>query len=89
MSSVLRLTVLLVATAFVVVSPAAAAQAFPGQHLWQDWVYTSGVYEDEQATAVAIAPGGHPVVVGTAIQSAGGDRDIRYVSYDAASLTWR
>lgn len=59
----------------------AVAQALPGDHLWKDWVSTSGVYEDEEAIAVEIAPGGYPVIVGSAVQTAGGDRDIRYRSY--------
>lgn len=89
MSAPVRVTVVTLVIAFVLAASAATALALPGQHLWQDWVYTSGVYEDEEATAIAIAPGGHPVVVGTAVSAVGGERDIRYVSYDAASLAWR
>jgi len=59
----------------------AVAQALPGDRLWKDWAFTSGVYEDEEAVAVEIAPGGYPVIVGSAVQTAGGDTDIRYRSY--------
>ena len=73
----------------VLIGVASVAAASPGDHLWSDWVYTSDVFEDEEATAVTIAPGGYPVVVGTSVGTPGGDSDIRYVSYDAATSLWR
>lgn len=73
----------------VLIGVAPVAAAAPGDHLWSDWVYTSDVFEDESATVVTIAPGGYPVVVGTAGGTPGGDSDIRYVSYDAATSLWR
>jgi len=80
-----RMAIVSLTIALTSLSCVAVAHAFPGQHLWHDWVYTSGVYEDEEAVAVTIAPGGYPVIVGTAVTSAGGDRDIRFRSYEAGT----
>lgn len=73
----------------VLIGVAPVAAAAPGDHLWSDWVYTSDVFEDESATAVTIAPGGYPVVVGTAVGTPAGDTDIRYVSYETTTSLWR
>jgi hypothetical protein len=73
----------------VPIGVASVAAASPGDHLWSDWVYTSDVFEDEQAAAVTIAPGGYPVIVGTAVGAPGDDSDIRYVSYEASTSLWR
>lgn len=83
-----RMAIVSLTIALTFVLCTAGAQAFPGQHLWQDWIYIGGVYEDEQAVAVAMAPGGYPVVVGTTV-TPGGDRDIRFASYDATTSVWR
>lgn len=75
--------------ALTVAAAVAVAVTVPGHHLWRDWVFTSDVFEDEEAVAVAVAPGGYPVVVGTSVGAPGGDTDIRYVSYEATTPVWR
>jgi hypothetical protein len=67
----------------------AQSGATPGEHLWDSWVFTSDVYEDEEAVAVTVAPGGCPVTVGTSVEVPGGDTDIRYVSHEATTPIWR
>jgi len=85
----LRFALVASALSALMCAPAATAHAFPGQHLWTDVVFTTDVYEDEAAAALTLAPGGCPVVVGSAITAAGAPTDIRHVSYDASSSLWR
>jgi len=82
-------SVLAAALALLLAAPAASAAPAPGTVLWNDWWHETGVTQEEWAAAVVVDSAGHPIVVGDAATS-GGDRDIRYVSYESNSsiLRW-
>lgn len=84
------LVAFLLVSAVSALAPGTAAAALPGEHLWADTVFTTGVDEDEGAAAVATDASGYPVVVGTAVtdepDTMEGYTDIRYYSYDLTGV---
>ncbi len=87
---VVALLAFLLVSAASVLDPDTAAAALPGEHLWADTVFTSGVDEHEGAIAVATDAAGYPIVVGTAVtfepDTMEGYYDIRYYSYDLTGV---
>ncbi|MBN2204281.1 MAG: hypothetical protein JW767_04585 [Thermoleophilia bacterium] len=77
---------LLVTAALALLAPAVAWGGTPGEHVWADTVYTSGIFQHESAVAAATDAAGYPIIVGNAVTSLAGGYDIRYRSYDLTGM---